>query len=139
MAANPEVNPIKARRATVQAQTAAEVAAQPPPLADRPVMVGEDVARRFPLLGDPREPRMVAESSGALFGVQPGEEIAGYVIAPTDAYETIIPPGCKTGTSRLRWAAGHHVPVDVYREWQANQTADAVKALDALSRSGAAD
>lgn len=139
MAANPEVNPLKDRRKTAQAAVTESARTDVPPLADRPVLVGEDISRRFPLLGDPREPRMVAESGGALFGVQPGEEIDGYVIAPTDAYETIVPPGCKTGTSRLRWAAGHHVPTEVYREWQANQTSDAVKVLDALSRSGAAD
>lgn len=124
MAANPEVTPLKDRRKTVQAAT---TAAGTPPLADHAVVVGEKAVRRFPLLGDPREPRMVAESGGALFGVQPGQEIAGYVIATADAYEVIIPPGCRTGTSRMRWAAGHHVPTEVYREWEAAQVPDAAK------------
>lgn len=144
MAGNPEADALKARRVgTRQAAKAAEA----PPLADKPVVVGEPTARRYPTLGDPREPRMVAEASGAVFGVQPGEPINGYVVSPVSVWETIVPPGCTTGTSRLRWAAGQHVPTEVYRKWEAEQErdsdadllSDTVKALDALGRSGAAD
>jgi hypothetical protein len=119
MATNPEADPLKARRATARDQVKADRATVVPPLADKPVTVGRGEAeRRFPLLGDPREPRVVAEAGGALFGVQPGERVEGYTIATEDVYETIIPPGCRTGTSRLRWAAGHHVPTEVYEAWR---------------------
>lgn len=118
MVSNPEADALKARRKAVTAQVEAEKTADLPPLADRPVMVGEEISRRFPLLGDPREPRAVFESSGALFGVESGQEVAGYVIAPEAAYEVIIPAGCRTGTTRMRWAAGQHVPTEVYEAWR---------------------
>jgi hypothetical protein len=122
MATNPEATALKARRADERQNRKPDPDAEPiPPAADRPVMVGEDIARRFPLLGDPREPRAVAESSGALFGIEPGEGIGGYVVAEEDAFDVITPPGCKTAVARLRWAKGHHVPREVYAEWEKAQ------------------
>lgn len=122
MAANPEASTVKARRAAAREAGEAVRAAEIPPLADRPVMVGEDVARRFPTLGDPREPRMVAEAGGSLFGLNAGDTINGYVIAPEDAAEILYPRGCTTPTSRLLWAKGQHVPTEVYEKWVAAQT-----------------
>lgn len=123
MAVNPEVDSLKAKRAATRDRSKAEASAAQPSMADKPVMIGESTSRRFPLLGDPAEPRVVAEASGALFGVQPGEPVAGYRVATEDVFETIVPAGCRTGTSRMRWARGNHVPTEVYETWERERNA----------------
>ena len=69
-------------------------------------------ARNFFVLGDPREERQVLEASGGMFYGIAGDD---FVVAPEEAHETIVPKGCKQAVSRLRWAAGHHVPIEVFR------------------------
>ena len=138
MATNPEAETLKARRSGARQAADAAKAAEIPPMADKPVVVGEQVARRYPTLGDPREPRMVAEAGGSLFGLGPDEVIDGYVIAPEDVCEIITPPGCTTATSRLRWAKGQHVPAEVHRQWEAEQQAAQTPAPEPAA-SGAPD
>jgi hypothetical protein len=115
MATNTEAAALRTKRAT----TAAVKAPAGPELADAPVVVGEQASRRFPLLGDPREPRAVAQASGARF--EAGPPAVGFTVAECDVYETITPAGCTTSVSRMRWAKGQHVPDEVYAAWQAKQ------------------
>jgi hypothetical protein len=141
MATNTEAQGVKARRAAARK-------AQPPPPPTEPVAGGtvgaDDPARHYEALGDPREPRVQTGQIGAEFsrphplarprdvveatgwamdradiGVRDGE----FVIAESDAYEMVYPQGCVTPTSRLRWAKGQHVPVEIYRAWEREQAA----------------
>lgn len=114
MATNTEAATLRAKRAT-----AAVKAPAGPALADAPVVVGEDASRRFPLLGDPREPRSVAQASGARF--EAGPPAVGFTTAECDVYETITPAGCTTSVSRMRWTEGQHVPDEVYAAWKAER------------------
>lgn len=137
MASNTEAASVRARR---KANTAAKVEPAPP---TTPVAVGADEpARHYEALGDPREPRVqlgtvpdgqqfsrphplarpreVAEATGWSMDRADTDD---FVIAECDVYESILPKGCTTPTSRMRWAKGQHVPVEVYRAWEADRTA----------------
>lgn len=138
MATNTEAATVRARR------KAATTQAEPDAPPTTPVAVGADEpARHYEALGDPREPRVgigaipdghqfsrphplatpreVAEATG---WVQARDDTDDFVIAECDVYEQITPKGCTTPTSRMRWAAGQHVPVEVYRAWQAQRAAE---------------
>ncbi|HZA73403.1 MAG TPA: hypothetical protein VE476_10890, partial [Propionibacteriaceae bacterium] len=100
-------------------------------------------ARHYEALGDPREPRVqvgtvhdgnqfsrphplaapreVAEATGWSMDRADSDD---FVVAECDVCETILPKGCTTPTSRMRWAAGQHVPVEVYRAWQTQRAAE---------------
>jgi hypothetical protein len=127
MATNAEAAAVRAKRATTAAAVKAPAG---PALADAPVVVGEDVSRRFPLLGDPREPRAVAQASGARF--EAGPPAVGFTTAECDVYETITPAGCTTSVSRMRWTKGQHVPDEVYAVWKAGQES-ALEVVDPAS------
>lgn len=139
MATNTEAAAVRNRR---KATTKTEPASPP----TTPVAVGAgEPARHFEALGDPREPRVQVGTmpnvpDGHQFSrphpLAPGREVAeatgwvqdradrdDFVIAACDVHEIIYPKGCTTPTSRLRWAAGQHVPVEVYRAWEAEQAA----------------
>jgi hypothetical protein len=115
---NPDSAALKNRR------TAAANANTPPaepPLADVPVSIGEEAARRYPVLFDPREPAFQpVEASGF---APPGIVDDRYVIAPCDASEHIYPPGCRTPVTRSLWRAGQHVPRHVFEAWEVRQQA----------------
>lgn len=137
MASNTEAASVRARR---KANTAAKVEPAPP---TTPVAVGADEpARHYEALGDPREPRVqlgtvpdghqfsrphplarpreVAEATGWSMDRADTDD---FVIAECDVYESILPKGCTTPTSRMRWAKGQHVPAEVYRAWEADRAA----------------
>lgn len=116
MATNTEAAALRAKRTTAVVKAPAG-----PALANAPVIVGEDASRRFPLLGDPLEPRAVAQASGARF--EAGPPAVGFTVAECDVYETITPAGCTTSVSRMRWTQGQHVPDEVYAAWKATQDA----------------
>jgi hypothetical protein len=133
MASNTEAAAVRARR---KAATKAE-----PDKTPAPVTVGVDQpARHYETLGDPREPRVqvgtipdghqfsrphplakqrdVVEASGWALDRADSDD---FVKAECDVYEVIYPKGCITPTSRLRWAKGQHVPVEIYRAWEADR------------------
>lgn len=136
MAANTEASTIKARRAAAKKE--------PPAPPTEPVAGGtvgaDDPARHYEALGDPREPRVqtgqissefsrphplaaprdVAEATGWAVDRADSDD---FVVAESDAYEAIYPKGCITPTSRMRWAKGQHVPIEIYRAWEAEQAA----------------
>lgn len=137
MATNTEAAALRARRKATTTKPDAKAPA--------PVTVGADEpARQYPLLGDPREPRVqvgtvsdgnqfsrphplatqrdVIEATGWAMDRADSDD---FVVAECDVYETILPKGCTTPTSRLRWAKGQHVPVEVYRAWEAERDAPA--------------
>lgn len=137
MASNTEAAAVRTRR-----KAAEKAAPAGPP--STPVTVGaEEPARHYEALGDPREPRVqvgtipdghqfsrdhplatgrdVAEATG---WVQDRADRDDYVVAECDVYEQITPKGCTTPTSRMRWAKGQHVPVEVHRAWKARQAAE---------------
>ncbi|HET9144164.1 hypothetical protein [Actinophytocola sp.] len=144
MATNTEAAAVRARR-----KAAAKTDPDKPPA---PVTVGADEpARRYEALGDPREPRVqvgtmpdvpdghqfsrphplarpreVAEATGWSMDRADSDD---FVVAECDVYESILPKGCTTPTSRMRWAKGQHVPVEVYRAWEAERDA-AVQAAE---------
>lgn len=108
MAANTEAAALKAKRAANKSS-----GDEAPKTA---VVVGRgESARTEKLLFHPDEPRIVAESTGSLYGVQAGEEIDSYTVAPEDAFETFVPDKCTTPVTRMRWAKGQHVPTEVYK------------------------
>jgi hypothetical protein len=115
MAENTEATALKGRRAAAT-KTAAET---PDPGGNltgetRAPQIGvNEPARNYFMLGDPNEPRAVIEASGGMYGEIIGDD---YVIAPEDAVEEVTPSGCTTSTSRLRWARGQHVPIEVFRK-----------------------
>jgi hypothetical protein len=137
MASNTEAAAVRARRKA--AEKAAPDAAPTTPVA---VGAGES-ARQYPLLGDPREPRVqvgtipdghqfsrphplaaprdVAEATGWSMDRADSDD---FVVAECDVHEVIYPQGCATPTSRMRWAKGQHVPVEVYRTWEAERAAE---------------
>jgi hypothetical protein len=129
--------------AAIQARRKAAAKAPPPAPPTTPVTVGAgEPARHYEALGDPREPRVqvgtisdgnhfsrphplaapreVAEATGWSMDRADSDD---FVVAECDVYETILPKGCTTPTSRMRWAKGQHVPVEVYRAWQAEHAA----------------
>jgi hypothetical protein len=135
MATNTEAAALRERR-----KAAAKTTPDKPPA---PVTVGADQpARHFEALGDPREPRVqvgtivgghqfsrphplarpreVAEATGWSMDRADSDD---FVVAECDAHEIIYPQGCITPTSRMRWAKGQHVPVEIYRAWQAEVAA----------------
>jgi hypothetical protein len=135
---NTEAAAVKARR-----QAAAKKAA-PDAAPTTPVAVGAgEPARHFEALGDPREPRVqvgtipdghqfsrphplghpreVAEATGWSMDRADTDD---FVVAECDVHEVIYPQGCTTPTSRMRWAKGQHVPVEVYRAWEADRAAE---------------
>jgi hypothetical protein len=108
MAVNVEAAAMKARRAAARAGSPGV------PDADVPPEMGVDQpARRFPLLADPREPKIVLGASGMASGADMNGR---YVVAAEDAYESILPTGCTTPVSRLRWRKGQKVLKTVYEE-----------------------
>lgn len=110
--------------ATLKAKRAAAKTPQPtlPPDADVPPAVGQnEPARRFPLLGDPREP-LVLGASGMTLGGDHGDK---YVRAEVAGYEQIVPRGCTTPVTRKRWAQGQWVLRTVYERYVADQQAAA--------------
>lgn len=135
MATNTEASSVRARRKAAATANKTEKPA--------PVTVGADEpARVYSALGDPREPRVqagtvpdghqfsrphplarpreVAEATGWSMDRTDSDD---FVIAECDVYEQITPKGCTTPTSRMRWAKGQHVPVEVYRIWRADHAA----------------
>lgn len=119
MAENTEANQLKGRRAAATKTEAGKSEEGNVTGQSTPVAVGADEpARNYFMLGDPREPRQVLEASGGMYGEVAGDD---FVIAPEDAFEELLPPGCKTAVTRLRWAKGQHVPIEVYRAHQAAQ------------------
>lgn len=140
MASNTEAAAIRARRKAAEKATPAA-----PPTTPVAVGAGEP-ARHFEALGDPREPRVqvgtiastvpdghqfsrphplghpreVAEATGWSMDRADSDD---FVVAECDVYEQITPKGCTTATSRMRWAKGQHVPVEVYRAWEAERAA----------------
>lgn len=137
MASNTEAAAIRARR-----RAAEKAAPATPPTAPVAVGTGEP-ARHYETLGDPREPRVqvgtvhdghqfsrphplgypreVAEATGWSMDRADSDD---FVVAECDVYEQITPKGCITPTSRMRWAAGQHVPVEVYRAWKKQRAAE---------------
>jgi len=116
--------PTNTEAAAVKARRAASRPDQPGPVT--PVAVGKgEPARRELLLLHPDEPRIVAESTGSLYGTQAGEEIPGYTIAPEDVFETFVPDRCTTAVTRMRWTKGQHVPTEVFKAHLAAQEAAA--------------
>jgi hypothetical protein len=139
MPTNAEASAVKARRKAT--------AAKPDEAApSTPVAVGVDEpARHYPALGDPREPRVSAGEIGAEFSrphplatprdvaeatgwyqgglAEAGVKTGDFVVAECDVYESILPKGCTTPTSRMRWAKGQHVPAEIYRAWEAERAA----------------
>lgn len=111
-----------AEAAAVKAKRAAQKPAGDDPVASTPPVIGQDQpARREKLLLHPDEPRIVAESTGSLYGTRKDEEIPGFTIAPEDAFETFTPEHCTTPVTRMRWTKGQHVPTEVYQAHVAAQ------------------
>lgn len=143
MASNTEAAAVRARRKAA--------ATTEPTKAPAPVTVGADQpARHFEALGDPREPRVqvgtipdghqfsrphpLATQRDVVEATGWAQDMAGsadYVVAECDAHEIIYPQGCITPTSRMRWAKGQHVPIEIYRAWQADVAEAALEAAEA--------
>lgn len=103
-------NTLKTRRAAAKA--APKPDAEPVPVdVDVPPEIGVgEPARRYPLLGDPREPLVLGQSGMTLGGDHGGK----YVCAEVDGWERILPKGCTTPIVRSRWRVGQMVLRSVY-------------------------
>lgn len=116
---NPETATLKSKRAAAKTTPSTL-----PPNADVPPEVGQgEPARRFPVLGDPREP-LVLGGSGMTLGGDHGEK---YVRAQVAGIEQITPKGCKTPVSRQRWAIGQWVLRSVYEAYIAEREGENAK------------
>ena len=125
MATNTEAASLKGRRTTTKsAPTAPDPTGNATGLDRAPGVSTEDPARNYFMLGDPNEPRAVIEASGGPYGAILGDD---YVRAPEDAHEEITPHGCKTSTSRLLWARGQHVPIEVFRRHYGERADELIK------------
>ena len=106
---------LKSRRTA--AKTTATTAGLPPN-ANVPPEIGKDEpARRYPTLGDPREPALVLGQSGMTNG---GDRGGQYVRAAVDGVEYLYPAGCKQPSTRQRWKAGQWVLREVYEKYVAD-------------------
>lgn len=115
MATNPDAAALKAKRADTRA---AQAKADATPAAPPAIGQGRP-ARNELILFDPSTPLVVAQATGSLYGVEAGEQIEGFTIAPEDAFETFTPEHCTTPVSRTLWTKGQHVRNEDYEAYVA--------------------
>lgn len=114
---NPEAASLRGKRPTKRTGAPAPTAGATPlsqTLAaepGEPASVYEQMNQRKFILFDPRESAPVIEIGGH---VPEAELHDNYVRSEFDASETLIPPGCVTGVSRMLWQRDQHVRRDIY-------------------------
>lgn len=87
--------------------------------------VGDAMQRREVLLFDPTEIQAVVPASA--FGSEMPKLDDLYDVAESTFAEIVVPEGCKTPTSILRWTKGDLVRKDIYAAWRTMTEAEESK------------